>query len=357
MVGKIHEWNEIKDKYTESIILGNGSSIAIHENFRYTSLHERATELNFINSDLNTLFERFGTNDFEAIMHKLLQAEAVNDSLLIDSEPVKNAYDACRTALIKVVQNIHPEFHAINDGELDNIAIFLKNFKKVISLNYDLILYWAMYRGNQPDRNDEGNVIERGNLFKDCFTESSNGDKCFNFDWELLEEPHGTRKNAILVFYLHGNLSLASFIKNKVYELDVKIASPDDSHLDAIFKKWKNGNYSPLVVCEGESKRKLASIKSSNYLSAVYYDVFNTLGESIAIYGFNFNDQDDHIISRLYDVHKKHPMKCMAISVCNDGNQEIYMKRVRDIINHKFGKNMAVEFFKANSKNCWNNGS
>lgn len=89
MDSKIYEWNEIRDKYTESIILGNGASIAVSNTFNYESLYKKATELNFITSELNALFENFDTKNFEAIMHKLLQAETVNHSLSLIASQLK----------------------------------------------------------------------------------------------------------------------------------------------------------------------------------------------------------------------------------------------------------------------------
>lgn len=356
MVSKIHKWDEIKEKYNQSIILGNGSSIAVNQKFQYESLYQKATELNFINSELNSLFNSFDTKDFEAIMHKLLQAEKVNESLSVDNNAILKAYKTCRESLIKIIQNIHPEYNDIVLQDLNNIASFLKNFNKVISLNYDLIIYWSMYRGNQTIYDDEGNCVEQGNLFKDGFLERTNGDRYFNPDWEFLSEPHGTRKHATLVFYLHGNLSLANHILNKLYEVDVKIVSPDAVHLDVIFDKWNSGDYSPLFICEGESKRKLAAIKSSSYLSTVYYDVLNHIGSSIAVYGFSFSKQDEHIITRLREVSSRHcPIQNIAISVYVDGGENDYIKRVSDIIETKIGRNITVEFYDAKSKGCWNN--
>lgn len=356
MASKIHTWNEIKEKYSESIILGNGSSIAVNHRFQYASLFEKATELNFINTSLSALFESFETNDFEAIMHKLLQAEKVNESLSVNNRSIQDAYQTCRKSLIEVIRHIHPSYNEIKLEDLYSIASFLKNFKKVITLNYDLIIYWAMYCGNQEIYDDEGDCVEHGNVFKDGFIERSNGDRYFNPDWEFLSKPHGNRENSTLVFYLHGNLSLANIILNNLYEIDVKMVSADAVLLDVIFEKWNSGDYSPLFVCEGESKRKLSAIKSSNYLSTVYYDVLSHLGPSIAIYGFSFGNQDEHIISRLREVSSRHsPIQNIAVSVHVDGSENDYIKRVNDIVETRIGRNINIEFYDAKSKGCWNN--
>lgn len=355
MGNNICEWTDIKDRYIESIVLGNGASRAFTDVFGYKSLYEEAVRLELIDSNLNALFRKFGITDFEVILHKLLQAENINHTLSINNEPIRDAYRICREALITVIQNIHPNYTDVEITQLDNAAIFLKRFGKVITLNYDLIIYWIMYRGNQEIKDENGNIIESGNQFKDGFIESSNGDKCFNPDLVFLQKPHGTRKTATLVFYLHGNLSLANFIENKLYEKEVKIVSPDSSQLGMIFCKWNSGCYSPLFVCEGESNNKLASIKSSKYLSAVYYDVLNQLGDSIAIYGLNFNDQDKYLIDRFHEINRKNPIKNMAVSVHIDGSEDEYMKRIKDIVNTRISKDIKIEFYNSKSKNCWNN--
>lgn len=353
---KIHEWNDIKSKYNNCILLGNGASIAVSELFKYESLYKKAKEEKIIDEKLANIFKRFYTNDFETILHKLLQAEAINQTLSIDSKPITNAYLNCKNSLIKIIQKIHPNYENIGIENLDNIASFLKQFKIVFTLNYDLILYWAMYRGNLP-KHDGEKILENGSIFKDCFIEKSNGDKCFKSDWDFLTEPCSTRKSATLVFYLHGNLTLANHIKNNIYELSVKITSLDADHLDTIFQKWNTGHYSPIFICEGESKRKFDSIKSNSYLSTVYYDVLNQhyLGDSIAFYGFNFGDQDEHIIARFADVSRKNPIRNIAVSVFKNGEEVNYMDRVNKIINNKIGRNIIVEFYDSTSSACWNN--
>lgn len=41
-MAKIYEWNDIKDEFTDGLLLGNGASMAVHPEFHYGSLFEAA---------------------------------------------------------------------------------------------------------------------------------------------------------------------------------------------------------------------------------------------------------------------------------------------------------------------------
>lgn len=73
----IVNWNDIKNDYKDSIIIGNGASIAVSDNFKYDSLCKKAHELGLVDNRLQQIFSGFKTNDFETILHKLLQAKFV----------------------------------------------------------------------------------------------------------------------------------------------------------------------------------------------------------------------------------------------------------------------------------------
>lgn len=349
----IFEWDIIKNDYNNALIVGNGGSIAVNQAFGYASLYEKARELNLIDEGLQQIFVNFSTTDFEKVLHKLLQAKIVTKALSIDNDQINKAYENCRSSLINVIQRVHPKYDEIDPDQFFRISNFLKNFKTVISLNYDLVIYWSMYHGNQPVF--DNNELRSGQRFKDCFTETSPGGNCFNLDWDYLRKPHAQRTGATLIFYLHGNLSLADFINENLGELEVKITSPGDNQLETIYRKWGENSYSPLFICEGEGKRKLTSIKESVYLTTIYHQVFKSLGENIVIYGWNMNDEDDHIVEQLSRVNKINPLKKLAISVYLNGEEDDFIGRVQDKIYEKINKDLHIDFYNSASSNCWNN--
>ncbi|USE36597.1 DUF4917 family protein [Endozoicomonas sp. SCSIO W0465] len=188
-MAEILNWNEIKEEFHQgSLLLGNGSSIAVHECFKYESLYEKSVELGYLTENVQAVFEKFGVNDFELVLRRLWQAKLVNEALDLPRGEVEIAYEKVRNALISTVRETHVKY---DDARLhlQSIYKFMQSFETVISLNYDLIVYWAAQYGNR----------ELGTWFKDCFHRSE-----FRNDWRNLRIPYKA-KRATLYFYPHGN--------------------------------------------------------------------------------------------------------------------------------------------------------
>ncbi|MDC4901867.1 DUF4917 family protein, partial [Acinetobacter baumannii] len=136
---------------------------------------------------------------------------------------------------------------------------FTKNFKTIISLNYDLILYWIMMHGN--DQRD-------GHKFKDCFISN-----IFQDDWSKFRSPIGKEKDITLVFYPHGNLSL----DRNIYDEEYKISNNGSNLLNSILKTWSRGKAVSLFISDGTAEKKLKSILSSGYLQTVNDEVLPSI--------------------------------------------------------------------------------
>lgn len=55
---RIPNWNEISNRFRSSgLVLGNGASIAISENFDYPSIFDKAKEEGFIDDPLERIFK------------------------------------------------------------------------------------------------------------------------------------------------------------------------------------------------------------------------------------------------------------------------------------------------------------
>lgn len=68
---------------------------------------------------------------------------------LSSAEEIKNAYEKIKTTLIKTINEIHPKYDEVENA-LRTVAIFfLEKFKYVFTLNYDLLLYWAISIANR----------------------------------------------------------------------------------------------------------------------------------------------------------------------------------------------------------------
>ncbi|WP_336957500.1 DUF4917 family protein [Acinetobacter johnsonii] len=329
---KIYKWGEIQNKfYGSQLILGNGSSIAIDSRFSYSSLLEHAKKHNHLNNDINELFNFFDTKDFELILRLVWQAAKVNKSLRIEDNKTYNAYINLRNALIQTVRAIHPSYEEVLH-HLPIIHNFIRSFSVIHTLNYDLILYWAMMYGNDND-----DVF----MFKDCFIHGE-----FKENWRSLTGNY-YGKSSILVFYPHGSLLLG----RNVVENEIKIYRYGDGGiLNTILDAWESEEVVPLFVSEGTPKQKVNAIKNSNYLNTIYREVLGRFSRKIVIYGWGFGEQDMHILQAL----KQHSMFYMSFAISVFGDDQAFCNRVEDLLRRNFYR-CEVYFFDSQSSGCWNN--
>jgi hypothetical protein len=329
-VAKIFQWSEVEYQFTGgSLLLGNGASRAVSEEFSYDSLFEEARARDFLTEAVQEVFNSFGVNDFELILRRLWQAKLVNEALDLHCGELEDAYVNVREALIQTVRSIHVSYEEA-EPHLINIYRFSKKFKTILSLNYDLILYWAAQLGNRT----------LGNWFKDCFWYGT-----FKNDWDGLKGPYKAA-GSTLYFYPHGNLVL----KRVGFSGEEKIQSTDNENLlEAILTAWVESDLSPAFICEGTKQSKLESISSCNYFERVYFEVLPNIEDTLVIYGWAFGDQDDHIIERL----EKSNVRKVAVSIygkdltlCGKVERKLMKLNLESLV-----------FFDANSAGCWNNPS
>ncbi|MHC8401463.1 DUF4917 family protein [Pseudomonas sp. MDT1-17] len=322
----IVEWREIRENFNHTVLLGNGASMAVHPDFGYGSLYDAANQLGFLDGPVRTVFEQFNTFDFELVLRRLWYTSLVNEAFGNQPGAVEQAYQQVRTALIQTVRETHVTYADAED-HLPNIYRFLKRFDSVISLNYDLIVYWSIMFGNRT----------LGRWFKDGFMPAT-----FRDDWESLREPFGAER-ATLVFYPHGNLILTRTPEGS----EVKLAGGDERLLDVILQRWEGRGAIPLFVCEGTAEHKKSAIESSSYLQRVYREVMPSLEESLVIYGWNLSIQDQHILSQL----QRSNVSRVAVSVRN--NDAAYIQRVEETLSGIGIRE--IYFFDSASEGCWIN--
>ena len=333
----IKDWAEIKDNYENgNLIIGNGASVALHQKFRFDSLKEEAEKLRLFNEDISKLFIEFDTSDFELILRLVWHAKLINKHLGIVDQKLDSAYENIKQALIKVVKEVHCEHSDIAD-QLPQLYQFTKQFRTVVSLNYDLILYWILMYGN---RNEDGH------RFKDCFQ----GSGLFRNNWQDLRNPIRKEKEVTLSLYQHGNLSIFRDAKNT----ETKVQRGDfEDLLEVITSQWED-NKIPLFVAEGTGTKKLESIKSSSYLSTIFYEVLPDLitqKANLVIYGWSLGKQESHLVKQIF---KNKQSGKVAISIFQN-NQEECHRIYRLIKNEKVAPNIEIEFFDSQSSGCWNN--
>ncbi|MGQ0554570.1 MAG: DUF4917 family protein [Nitrospiraceae bacterium] len=328
---RILEWSQIADKFSEALILGNGASIALHGGFKYESLLEEARE-EFISQEVEDVFDHLDTEDFERVLRMLWHTSKINEALQINEEKTRKAYKSLRTALVKTVTKIHP-VHSDVSNQLIRVAEFMKQFKIVLSLNYDLLVYWAMLLENEQQKN----------RIKDCFNDGE-----FVSDWQKYLKPYRGSDGSTLVFYPHGNLALTTDINGGETKLT---ATTFLSLLETVTMSWKSGKYSPLFVSEGTSKQKVSAINRSPYLKTIHDSVLPNLGRRIAIFGWSMGDRDKHILKAIC----RSNVAEIAVSVVTSEPKlnERCLKIKSKIQEYANGRSIRVVFFDATIQGCW----
>ena len=335
---KLDIWANIAAEFKDTLVLGNGASIAVHKGFRYSSLFDKAHENGWISSGGQAVFDNAANKDFEFVLRCLSIARFVNEALDIRDSKTDSVYKETRSALIRTVRAVHPSHSGIKH-HLEPAYEFMEQFNTVVSLNYDLLVYWAMMEAIEAAPEEHGNG-SRTPPFKDCFSELDGGFSmnCFRTEFQ--------RHKSRLVFYPHGGLFLASRPDGAEY----KVKATDTANLlDEIVKTWEPDSGSPLFVAEGNSKQKMAAISRSPYLSTVYYDVLPNLGPNVAIYGWSLGENDEHILKQICKGAKK-----IAVSVFKENEEDLngHCSQVKNQI-AKVKRSIDVFFYDAKSQGCW----
>ncbi|MEJ1165672.1 DUF4917 family protein [Variovorax sp. CCNWLW186] len=323
----IEQWVQISRIYhQDTLLLANGASIAVSPSFSYGSLLDHAQQGGLLEEDVSLLFHFFETSDFELVLRLVWQASNVNKSLRIPDNRTHQAYLNVRECLIRAVRDVHPEYDPVS-GRLPSMYEFLKGFDTVLSLNYDLLVYWTMTYGLN---------VQDGHLFKDCFR---NG--MFDDNWQRFREPYRERTNT-LVFYPHGNLALC---RNAV-EQESKIHRAGAGLLDAILEAWRSEQVVPLFVSEGTTQQKVSSIQNSYYLSTVYREVLASRRSTLTLYGWGLGKHDWHLLQRMRGTG----IQRVAVSVFR--GDQAYCNYAHQVIQDELGP-VKVDFFDSESPGCW----
>src|SRR5262245_12374510 len=136
------------------LLLGNGFSIACKPDiFAYGSIFEEAKKT--MSKELAGIFEAMGTQDFEEVIHALQNAAAIVSVYRPKFTATKclllGDADKLKADLVAAVAGRHPARpNEISDDQYYACRAFLAHFigngagGKVYTMNYDLLLYWAL---------------------------------------------------------------------------------------------------------------------------------------------------------------------------------------------------------------------
>lgn len=318
------------------ILLGNGFSIACKPDiFIYGRLFERA-DFSKLSPSARKSFEIMGTEDFEKVIRALKDSskiiEAYNESdkevikkLLSDSEMLKEL-------LISTLASSHPA----HPGEVDELQFvhcknFLKNFDKIYTLNYDLLLYWACMQCEKDEKpfSDDGFRTPYENYEARYVT------------WE----PHNTHKQN--VFFLHGALHLfdAGYELRKFTWVNTKVRLIDQ------IREAMNQDLFPVFVSEGTSLEKIERIRHNDYLAKSYRS-FSEIGGALFIYGHSLAENDEHFLKAIENGKVRQLYVGVYGNPESNDNKRIIGRAHRIALNRE-RRNLEVFFYDAGSAKVW----
>ena len=335
-----------------NLLLGNGFSIACEPDiFHYDSLFGQADFSGL--PEARQAFYALGTQDFEVIIRALEQGShlvPIYTTEATDAAELMAEHAALlKELLISTVAHNHPENPGqISDDKFWACREFLKHFLsgpnqgRVYTLNYDLLLYWALMHDDNPFENNPADIITI-----DGFGQDDDAPDAEYVIWKA-----ETRANQQCVHYLHGALHLydaGSELKKYTW---VRSGIP---LIDQARDAMKNGMY-PLFVSEGESSAKLAKIRHSAYLQHSFKSFHSVMGQrnqALFIFGHSLADNDRHILNQVGRG------KCSKVYISlhgdpdSEANREIIQRA--EVISglRSPGYPMTVNFFDASNANVW----
>jgi hypothetical protein len=333
------------------LLLGNGFSIACEPKiFTYGSLFDQAKK--DMTAEILEVFERLQTTDFEVVMRALQQASAVVS--IYGAKPgvaVRIADDArqLQHALIKAVAGRHPERpNHISDDKYAYCRNFLSLFiggrrgGKIYTLNYDLLLYWALM--HEPIFGDDLQLDHDDGFRKDPD----------DLDAEYVIWHGETYAHMQNVHYVHGAMHLfdAGAELQKYTWVNTGKALVEQAN------EAMNGGLFPVFVAEGASHQKLAKIKHSAYLHHNFKSLCSACAQgaksALFVFGHSLADNDRHIFDRIGRSQLGHLFVSLFGPPTSDVNKAIRANADRIVRlrgDHKMP--LRLDFFQAETAEVW----
>ncbi|ONH56507.1 protein of unknown function [Pseudomonas cedrina] len=312
----LEDWSAVRAILDfNGILIGNGASRTIWEDFAYDSLFENARTIEekpLSQSELS-VFDALQTRSFEQALGALKTTSRVNKALAVSSAAPRNRYYAIKEALINTIHAVHIPWRLVQPSTLATISSELMNYPTVFTSNYDLLNYWAIL--HTPGIDD---------LFRSA-------DASFDL--------RDNRTSATRILYLHGGLHLVRNLDGTAR----KLPTTDSTLLSsfAINNTLKTLDDVPLFVSEGKVEEKLKTIRSSDYLSFCYEQLLNHKG-ALCIFGHGLGPQDAHLV----DAIRQAKLTTLAISV--SGRSDGFIRQQKRRYSELFdGTGVELKFFAA----------
>jgi hypothetical protein len=232
-----------KAEANKYLLLGNGFSIALKPGiFTYGSLYENADFSNVPYA--RQIFEALVTRDFEAVIRLLIGISKVitiyNESDPAIADKIRQDATKIKTILVNTIAERHPDRpHSITPEQYAACRSFLSNFSHILTLNYDVLLYWALMQ-------DEVDTLQLKP--DDGFRSPEDNHDAPYVSWQSHHSPS--------VYYLHGALHLF----DAGHEITKYTWSRTDTPIIEQIRQALDQEKYPIFVAEGESATKQEKI-------------------------------------------------------------------------------------------------
>ncbi|MDD4616444.1 MAG: DUF4917 family protein [Alphaproteobacteria bacterium] len=342
-------------KAKRNLLLGNGFSIACEPRvFSYSSLYEQAQSSAFRTTpELQNVFQALETNDFEVAIRALEDsaklipiyapaAPNLDQTILQHARTVKDA-------LIRTIAENHPATPSeVSDQKFYACRNFLSNFigssskGRVYTLNYDLLLYWAVMHDESLDGSEPIELTR-----DDGFRADQDNDSADYVIWN--GEGDSFKQN---IHYLHGAVHLfdaGSDLKKYTWvNTGIPLLTQARSAMDQ--------SMFPLFVAEGTSQNKLAKIKHSAYLHhsfKSFYRVLQETNQSLFVYGHSLADNDQHVLDKIGKGRVRNLFISLYGSPQSSSNQQIIAKAQSLALMRNDRYPLDIQFYDAQSAQVW----
>jgi hypothetical protein len=324
-------------------LLGNGFSIALKPDiFTYGSLYENA---DFSKAPhVTKLFTALKTQDFEVVIKHLQDAatvvEVYRPTAVTLARRLRGDAAAIKDALVTAIAKRHPDRpYDINPEQYAACRAFLSKFEHIFTLNYDVLLYWAIMQ----DTVDELNIRH---------------DDGFRHPEDEPDQPWVSwqQANSATVCYLHGALHLF----DAGSEITKYTWSKTDKPIVEQIRAALNEEKYPLFVSEGTSVSKRARILHNGYLHKAhrsFESCCGSAGNAIVIYGHSLAENDDHVLRCIAKGNCSH----LLVSIYGDPEKpsnKVIFKNAEKLVQLRGpakGRRQALEviFYDADSASVW----
>lgn len=334
------------------LILGNGFSIGCRASvFHYSSLFGEA-DFSAI-PEVSAVFEVLNTQDFEVAIRALESSSALMSVYASDNpssaQTMLDHAAELKEILVSTIAKNHPGTpNEIEDGEFSACRQFLSHFLgptnegHVFTLNYDLLLYWALMSSDSPFEEDTLGLKKNDGF----------GNDEDNPDADYVVWQGETAAHSASVHFLHGGLHLFDSGSELQKYTWVRKGEPLVEQARAAI----NGNKFPLFVAEGTSIQKKSKIRHNAYL----YQSFKVLTANAQqgkhcffLFGHSLAQNDDHILQRLGRGH----FRKLYVGIYGDPtsqlNREIIQRASALTAQRSDRWRLEVTFFDSASANVW----